>query len=67
MALSDAAFHKLCFQADPNAGTAEQLYNEWRSVYDSRPHSLAADQEKKIEQLWVREFSAGISAGGSVR
>jgi len=43
---SDAAFHELCFAADPNAGIVEQVFNEWHAIYDSRPRNLATDQER---------------------
>lgn len=49
---SDAAFHKSCFDAHPDAEAINKLWLEYEAIIDARPRGL-----KDIEAIdeWTRE------------
>lgn len=49
---SDAAFHTICFEKDPDAGAVGDMYYVWKKIFDGRPKDL-----KTVEEIdaWTRE------------
>lgn len=49
---SDAIFHKVCAEADPDYGDAEDMLYVWQKIMDSRPRDLKTLEEM---EAWTKE------------
>ncbi len=49
---SDAAFHKMCFEADPDASSVNDMHYVYQKIMDSRPKDLKT--MKEIDE-WTKE------------
>ena len=43
---SDSAFHSSCFANDPLKEDVQNIYAEWRMIWESRPRHLKTDEER---------------------
>lgn len=43
---SDGVFHSKCVSADPNLSEVESLYQQYRSIWETRPAHLTTDGER---------------------
>jgi hypothetical protein len=60
---SDAAFHTICFEKDPDADAVHDVFYIWKKIWDSRPKEL-----KTIEEMeaWNKEAFKDFPPKGRV-